>query len=217
MHLRLRWCCGCACLWAGATLPNKSSSVHLGSPADIFFALLRASRLALGAAFLCVGSGFGVGAGIRFRPPKQPSPPPFRPASQQRCSAVVAVRPFDERDLTDQHRLYPPTLLHLFGSQRLVPARGLFSGRFTKGQSPMISFLVCFGAVYRDRARSAAPDHKLGPPGSGIFNSPSWALLRMAPRKRAFSTWSSSFAHRHFQAQQKPSLKWHEHSGSLNC
>ena len=44
----------------------------------------------------CVGSGFGAGAGIRFRPPKQPWPPPFRLASQQRCSAVVAVRPFDE-------------------------------------------------------------------------------------------------------------------------
>jgi hypothetical protein len=58
MHLRLRWCCGCACLWAGATLPNKSSSVHLGSPADIFFALLRASRLALGAVFLLRGKRF---------------------------------------------------------------------------------------------------------------------------------------------------------------
>jgi hypothetical protein len=79
----------------------------------------------------------------------------------------------------------------------------------------MISFLVCFGALYRDRARLAAPDHKPGPPGSGIFNSPRWALLRMAPRKRAFSTWSASFAHCPFQSQQKPSLKWHEHSGTL--
>ena len=43
----------------------------------------------------------------------------------------------------------------------------------------MISFLVCFEAVYRDRARPAAPDHKPGRPGSGIFNSPRWALLRM--------------------------------------
>ena len=58
MHLRLRWCCGCACLWAGATLPNESGGVHLGSPADIFFALLRASRLAFGAAFLSRGKRF---------------------------------------------------------------------------------------------------------------------------------------------------------------
>jgi hypothetical protein len=71
----------------------------------------------------------------------------------------------------------------------------------------MISFLVCFGALYRDRERLAAPDHKPGPPGSRIFNSPGWALLRMAPRKRAFSTWSASFAHRPFQSQQKPVIK----------
>ena len=109
-------------------LPNESGRVHLGSPTNIFFALLRASRLALGAAFLSRGKRFRRWRGIRFRPPEQPSPPPFRLASQQRCSAVVAVRSFDERDLTDQHGFYPPTLLHLFGSQRLVPALGLFSG-----------------------------------------------------------------------------------------
>jgi hypothetical protein len=39
-------------------LPNESSSVHFGSPADIFFALLRASRLAFRATFLSRGKGF---------------------------------------------------------------------------------------------------------------------------------------------------------------
>jgi hypothetical protein len=37
-----------------------------------------------------VGSGFGAGAGMLFKPPEQPSPPPFHPASQQRCSASTA-------------------------------------------------------------------------------------------------------------------------------
>ena len=46
---------------------------------------------------------------------------------------LVAVRPFDERDLTDQHRLYRPTLLDLFGNQRLVPARGLFFREIHEG------------------------------------------------------------------------------------
>jgi hypothetical protein len=97
-------------LWAGATLPNESGSVHLGSPTDICFALLRASRLAFGAAFLSRGKRFRRGRGHSIQASRTTfAALPLHPASQQGAvPKFVAVRPFDERDLTDQHRLYAP-------------------------------------------------------------------------------------------------------------
>jgi hypothetical protein len=72
----------------------------------------------------------------------------------------------------------------------------------------MISFLVCFEALYQDRARLAAPDHKPGPPGSGIFNSPRWALLRMAHANQPLAHGVRASLIVPFR------LNWHEHSGN---
>ena len=83
-----------------------------------------ASRLAFGAAFLFAREAVSERArACDSSLPNNLLRRLFIPhPNKGRVPKLVAVRPFDERDLADLHRLYPPTLLHLFGSQRLVPA-----------------------------------------------------------------------------------------------
>ena len=112
MHLRLRRCCGRACLRAGATLPNESSSVHLGSPAEIFFALRRASRLAFGAAFLSRGKRFRRWRGHSIQAFRTTFAVTFscRIPTKVQCRSLSPSVHSTNATLTDQHRLYPPTL-----------------------------------------------------------------------------------------------------------
>ena len=50
-------------------------------------------------------------------------------ADESAVPQFAAVGPFDERDLANQLRLHPATLLHLLGGERFAPARGFLLGQ----------------------------------------------------------------------------------------